>query len=126
MTVPETIQAWHHLVESGDPAGLDALLADEVTFRSPAVHAPQEGKALTTAYLTAALTVLGPTLTYQREWYSESSAVLEFTASLDGVDVHGVDMIQWDDEGRIVDFCVMARPFGGLQTLIEKMAAELP
>ena len=34
----------------------------------PAVPAPQEGKAVTTHYLTAAMVVLGPTLTYRREW----------------------------------------------------------
>ena len=50
------------IAESRDPAGLADLLADDVVFRSPAVHTPQEGKAITTAYLSAAVVVLGPTL----------------------------------------------------------------
>ena len=54
-------------------------------FRSPAVHTPQEGKAITTAYLSAALVVLGPSLRYVREWYGSDSAVLEFEATLDGL-----------------------------------------
>ncbi len=96
-----------------------------MVFRSPAVHTPQAGKELTTAYLSAAVVVLGPTLAYQRQWYAERNAVLEFEAELDGLTVHGIDMMQWNDEGRLVEFTVMVRPFKGLEKLIELMAAEL-
>jgi hypothetical protein len=61
------------------------LLADEVVFRSLAVFAPQEGKALTTGYLSAALKVLIASLRYVAQWHDHSSAVLEFEADLDGV-----------------------------------------
>ena len=96
-----------------------------MVFRSPAVHTPQEGKALTTAYLSAAVVVLGPSLEYVREWYGEDSAVLEFQATLDGLEVHGVDMLTWNADGQLTDFTVMVRPFKGLQKLMEQMAAEL-
>ena len=105
--------AWHAIAESRDPAGLADLLADDVVFRSPAVHTPQEGKQLTTAYLAAAVVVLGPTLVYKRQWYADTNAVLEFEAELDGLTVHGIDMMQWNDEGRLVEFTVMVRPFKG-------------
>ena len=123
--VPAPVAAWHTIVEARDPAGLAGLLADDVVFRSPAVHTPQAGKELTTAYLSAAVVVLGPTLAYQREWYAERNAVLEFEAELDGLTVHGIDMMQWNDEGKLVEFTVMVRPFKGLEKLIELMAAEL-
>jgi len=125
MSVPAPVAAWHTLVESGESAGLADLLAEDCVFRSPAVHTPQEGKAITTAYLTAALAVLGPTLTYVREWYGDDSAVLEFSASLDGLAVHGVDMLTWGPDGRLTDFTVMVRPFKGLTTLMEHMAPQL-
>ena len=123
--VPAPIAAWHRLAESRDPAGLDALLADDCVFRSPAVHTPQPGKALTTAYLAAALVVLGPSLRYVEEWYSPSSAVLEFEAEVDGLSVHGVDMIRWDDTGRITSFTVLVRPHKGLEALMGAMLIEL-
>lgn len=125
MSVPTPIERWHALVAAHDPAGLDDLLADHVVFRSPAVHTPQEGKAVTTAYLRAALAVLGPGLTYHEQWYADRSAILEFTTELDGVTVHGIDMIRWDETDRIVEFTVMVRPMKGLTTLVEHMAAEL-
>ena len=123
--MPEPVAAWHRIVEARDPAGLSALLADDVVFRSPAVHAPQEGRAKATAYLSAALAVLGPTLRYEREWYSPDGAVLEFHADLDGVLVHGVDMMRFDTVGRIAEFIVMVRPMRALNRLVEEMGRAL-
>jgi hypothetical protein len=123
--VPAALAAWHHVVEQQDPALLEELVAEGCVFRSPAVHTPQEGKALTMAYLSAAMVVLGPTLSYRHEWYDDASAVLEFTAEVGGLAVHGVDMVRWDDEDRLVEFTVMVRPFKGLTALMEQMAARL-
>ena len=125
MAVPAPVAAWHEIAASRDVTLLDALLADDCVFRSPAVHTPQEGKALTTAYLAAAVVVLGPTLSYHRQWYADDSAVLEFTAELDGLTVHGIDMLAWGDDGRLTEFTVMVRPVKALQRLIELMGAEL-
>ena len=122
---PAPLRHWHAVVESRDPALLGDLLADEVVFRSPAVFAPQDGKALTTSYLSAALRVLGPTLRYVSQWHDHASAVLEFEADLDGVHVQGVDILRWNAQGKLVSFTVMVRPLRGLQKLIELMAAQL-
>ena len=122
---PGPLTRWHQIAASRDPAGLAELLDADCVFRSPAVHTPQEGRELTTAYLRAALVVLGPTLRYEHEWWDERSAVLEFTAELEGLSVHGIDMMRWNDEARLVEFTVMVRPFKGLTKLIELMAAEL-
>jgi hypothetical protein len=122
---PPAVQAWHAVVESGDPALLDGLLADDVVFRSPAVFAPQAGKDLTTLYLRGAMAVLGPSLRYVAEWYAPSSAVLEFEAELDGLYVHGVDMLHWNDNDRLTGFTVMVRPMRGLTKLVELMQRQL-
>jgi hypothetical protein len=123
--LPSPVRAWHAIVESGDPALLAGLLADDVVFRSPAVYAPQEGKAVTTHYLTAALAVLGPAATYTAQWHDDRSAVLEFEADLDGIYVQGVDMLRWNAEGKLTSFTVLARPLRGLEKLIELMARQL-
>jgi SnoaL-like domain len=122
---PAALRRWHEVVASKDPALLDDLLADDVVFRSPAVFAPQEGKALTAGYLGAALKVLGPSLRYVSQWQDQASAVLEFEADLDGVYVQGVDILRWNAEGKLVSFTVIVRPLRGLQKLIELMALQL-
>lgn len=122
---PPAVRAWHAVAESRDPALLADLLADDVEFRSPAVFRPQQGKALTTLYLTGAIVVLGPSLRYLHQWHDETSAVLEFEAELDGVYVQGIDMLRWNDEDKLVSFTVMVRPMRGLEKLIELMSREL-
>ena len=122
---PAAVRAWHAVVKARDPALLEGLLADDVVFRSPAVFAPQPGKALTAHYLSCAMAVLGPSLRYVGEWHDDSSAVLEFEAELDGVYVQGVDMLRWNDADQLVGFTVLARPMRGLEKLIELMGREL-
>lgn len=80
----DIIAAWHRYMVDASPAALDALLADEAMSRSPAVHTPQAGKAITAKYLLAAARVLGtPAFRYARAWRSERSAILEsFTRSI--------------------------------------------
>jgi len=124
-SMPAAVAAWHAVVDSRDPARLVDLLAEDAVFRSPAVFTPQEGRALTTAYLAAALVVLGPTLRYVEEWYSDRSAVLEFEADLDGTFVQGIDMMRWNDADELVEFTVMVRPFRGLEKLIDLMSRRL-
>ena len=123
---PTAIARWHQLVAARDLSGLDDLLADEVIFQSPAVHTPQVGKAVTRRYLEAAQHVLmNDSFRYIGEWFGESSAILEFEAVIDGMQLNGIDMIHWDESDRIVRFKVMVRPFRALQALMPLMAKEL-
>ncbi|MGI9085909.1 MAG: nuclear transport factor 2 family protein [Aeromicrobium sp.] len=122
---PAAVAAWHEFVRTRDRQALQLLLSDDVVFRSPAVHKPQAGRRLTTAYLEAAVVVLGPRLTYHREWFADDSAVLEFTTVVDEVEIHGVDMLSWGADDRLVEFTVMVRPHKALVALIEQMGAEL-
>jgi hypothetical protein len=121
------IERWHQFIGGGhDPAVLDALLDDDAVFYSPAVFTPQEGRQKTTAYLMAAAKMFGGTdFRYVEEWVGDRSAVLEFAATVDGVYVNGVDLITWNDDGRIVSFKVMMRPFKGLEAIMPKMAELL-
>ena len=120
------IAAWHRLVREQDPGGLNALLDDDVVFLSPVVFTPQHGKPLTVKYLAAAFQVLfGPTLRYIREIIGASDAMLEFETEIDGVVVNGVDIIRWNDAGRIVEFKVMIRPLKAINLVHQRMAATL-
>jgi hypothetical protein len=125
MTIP-TLATWHELVTSRNAQGLGTLLADNVVFHSPVVHTPQAGKAVTTQYLAAAFHVFfNQTFRYVREVVGPRDAVLEFQVTIDGIEVNGVDMLQWDEEGRIVDFKVLVRPLKAINLIHQKMAAML-
>jgi hypothetical protein len=123
---PPVIQRWIDIIDNGRTDGLEALLAENAVFYSPAVFTPQEGRATTLAYLTAAVKVLGGSnFRYVGQWFADRSAVLEFAADLDGIHVNGVDVIQWNDDGEIVEFKVMLRPLMALQAVMAAMAAQL-
>ncbi len=125
MTI-DTVAAWHRLVDNRDVRGLETLLADAAVFHSPIVHTPQAGKAITQRYLTAAFSVFfNQSFRYVREIVGERDAVLEFMVDIDGIAVNGVDMIKWDESGRIVEFKVMVRPLKGINLIHQKMAAML-
>jgi hypothetical protein len=122
----DTLDTWHRLVKTQDAGGLSSLLADDAVFHSPVVHKPQQGKALTQMYLTAAFRVFfNPSFRYVRELRGERDAVLEFMLELDGISINGVDMIKWNDEGLITEFKVMLRPLKAVNLIHEKMAAML-
>ncbi|WP_267225563.1 nuclear transport factor 2 family protein [Dyella silvae] len=120
------LETWHRLVRTQDPSGLDALLADDAVFYSPVVHTPQLGKALATAYLSAAFSVFfNPTFRYVREIVGTSDAMLEFEVEIDGILVNGVDIIKWNGMGRIVEFKVMLRPLKAINLIHQRMGAML-
>jgi len=122
----DTLATWHDLVATRNVRGLAPLLSEQVVFHSPVVHTPQVGRAVTTQYLAAAFHVFfNDTFKYVREVRGPSDAVLEFEVIIDGIVVNGVDMIRWDDQGRIVEFKVMVRPLKAIQLIHEKMAAML-
>lgn len=123
---PTTLERWHQLIASNDMNALDDLLADNATFQSPVVHTPQVGKAVTAMYLkSAAMLLNNGTFRYVNEWCGERSAVLEFEAEVSGISINGVDMIFWNDDGKIERFKVMIRPLKAINLLHELMGKLL-
>lgn len=149
--IEQCLDQWHRFLRSGDADLLDDLLTEDVTFISPIVFTPQEGKELTKLYLMAAGTTLGgadgpdDTTTvsapaadagsadeswngkfrYVRRVREGRDAVLEFETMLDDKYVNGVDLITCDDSGRITNFKVMIRPLQAVNAVHEQMRAML-
>ncbi len=128
MNARDNLKVWHARMESKSREELSAQLADDAVFHSPVVHTPQQGKPIVMAYLSAADEVLGnDSFRYVREIVDDSSnmAMLEFELELDGIHVNGVDIISWNDEGKIQDFKVMVRPLKAINKVWEEMGKML-
>ena len=122
----KALTRWHQLLQSRSPRGLGDLLADDVVFHSPVVHTPQLGKTITLQYLSAAFRVFfNESFRYVRELTGPRDAALEFHVEIEGVSVNGIDLIKWDDEGKIVEFKVLIRPLKAINLIHQKMAAML-
>ena len=51
--------------------------------------------------------------------------MLEFQVELDGITVNGVDMLKWNDSGKVTEFKVMLRPLKAVNLIHQKMGAML-
>jgi len=120
------IDRWLDVIENGQTADLDDMLAEDAVFYSPAVFTPQRGRATAAAYLRAAEHMFAGTgFHYVNKWIDANSAVLEFAAEVDGISVEGVDILHWNDQDQLTSVKVMVRPFKAIQTVVAKMAELL-
>ena len=128
MSATANLKVWHNHMASKSEDGLSNQIADDAVFHSPVVHTPQAGKPLVMAYLSAADVVLGnDSFRYVREIVDEEKnmAMLEFELELDGIHVNGVDIITWNDDGKIQDFKVMVRPLKAINKVWDEMGKML-
>ena len=125
-TTKQSIQKWHHMLESRDMSILNDLLADDVVFRSPVAYSPYPGKQVVIFILTNVIQIF-ENFTYHREFYTEDeqSVVLEFSANVGEKKLKGIDMIRFNEQGQIIDFEVMIRPKSGLEALAAQMGQRM-
>jgi hypothetical protein len=121
-----TLSTWHELVRTRNTRDLGSLLAEDIVFYSPVVHTPQVGKTITLQYLTAAFHVFfDDSFRYVRELTGPRDAALEFQVEIEGISVNGIDMIKWNEDGKIVEFKVFIRPLKAINLIHRKMGAAL-
>ena len=133
----QNLANWHRHLKGEFPGGLDELLDDDCVFYSPIVFTPQRGKEITKLYLGAAGNTFSEgdkdkapgsdksALDYTKEVLCGEHLVLEFESKLDGKYVNGVDIITFNEEGKITEFKVMIRPLQAVNSMHEKMKAML-
>ena len=120
------LDKWYAYVKAHDTKLLWELLHPDAVFESPVVHTPQRGRDITFKYLVSALGVLdSPAFAHVGEWRNESGAVLEFATEIEGIKINGVDIITFDDAGRITHFKVMLRPLKAVNLVHRMMGEEL-
>ncbi|MBK9347049.1 MAG: FAD-dependent oxidoreductase [Burkholderiales bacterium] len=124
--VQASLKAWHAMVAAGDLSELPSILHKKAVFRSPMAHTPYPSAQAVQVILGTVVKVFED-FTYHRTYTSEDgmSAILEFSAKVNGKELKGIDQIRFDEEGKIVDFEVMVRPMSALQALGDEMATRL-
>jgi hypothetical protein len=120
------LKKWHEGLISNDPNLLDEILDESCVFTSPIVFKPIEGKEMSKLYLMGAgQTFDMDRFEYVRELVDGLDSVLEFETYIGDISVNGVDIIRWNDEGKIIDFKVMIRPLQAIGALQKKMSEAL-
>lgn len=122
----KSIERWHEMLNTRDMSILNDLLDEQVVFRSPVAFHPYPGKQVVFFILTNVIQIF-ENFTYHREFYSDDgdNVVLEFSANVGEKKLKGIDMIQFNAEGKIIDFEVMIRPKSGLEALANLMGQRM-
>ena len=118
------IMLWHQFIETKNEEILHEILADDVKFHSPFIWKPKNGKMMAMAILTT-VTEVFEDFQYIRQIFDKNLACLEFTARVGEFDLRGVDLIEFDETGKMIDFEVMIRPANALQKLGAEMSKRL-
>ena len=111
-------------VLAGDHDAALVTIADDVTFRSPAVHKPYRGKQQVDGILRLVATVF-ENFRYTAEWRDGATTILFFEANVGDRELQGIDILEENDDGLVERFTVMIRPLSGLQAVAAAMAARL-
>ncbi|WP_314174275.1 nuclear transport factor 2 family protein [Streptomyces winkii] len=130
----ETAARFRAAVENRDAEALEDLFTEDVRFYSPVKFAPFEGRPMVMGLFGVLLRTFQD-FRYIGEFEGAAqtgvdgdeaaAAVLLFRATVDGKQIHGMDLLHFDDAGRIKEFTVMVRPQSAVQALGEAVLAGL-
>jgi hypothetical protein len=89
------------------------------------VQSPIPGHAAAMLVLTTVVQIF-ENFRYHRTFVSGShDAALEFSANIGKWQLKGIDLIRFDDAGKMVEFEVMIRPIKALQALGDEMGSRI-
>ena len=125
-TQKETLKIWHEIVANKDVSKLASIIHPDAVFRSPMVYKPYHGRD-TLVFVLSQVIEIFEDFTYHRELMSDDglSAFLEFTANIGDKTLKGLDLITFDEDGKIIEFEVLIRPMSGLIALAEQMGKRM-
>ena len=107
-----------------DFSAAEDLFAEDVTFRSPVVFKPYEGRAAVLVLLGAVVQVFED-FRYVDQVETGDSAVLVFETRVGERELQGVDILRFNSDGRVQEMIVMVRPMSAVHALAEAMKHQL-
>jgi hypothetical protein len=117
------LASWHEAVTRRDLGIIGPVVAEDVTFSSPALFLPKRGKREVMALLEDVLAALsGYRVT--RTWIDGREVLLEFEAAVGDRSLQGIDRISLDERGRLQHLKVFIRPYRGLVALMTAVATR--
>ncbi|MFJ6748133.1 MULTISPECIES: nuclear transport factor 2 family protein [unclassified Streptomyces] len=131
-----TAERFRAAVESGELGALDELFTEDIRLYSPVKFTPFEGRPMVLGLFGVLLRTFED-FRYVGELAGEAqtaagpdggeaaSTILIFRATVNGKQIHGIDLLQYDEAGLIKEFTVMVRPQSAVQALGEAVLSGL-
>ena len=116
--------AFRQAVEARDVEAMGDALAPDVTFRSPVVFKPYEGRDAVLMLLSLVVQVFED-FEYVDELEGADATCLLFRARVGDREIEGIDYLRHGADGRVTELTVMVRPYSAATALRDAMAAKL-
>jgi hypothetical protein len=121
----KSLAQWYAMIAKDDLSNLASIVAEKAIFRSPMAYPPYPTRDVVCLVLQTAASVFED-FVYHREFVAgPNDVVLEFSARVGSKQLKGVDIIRFDEAGRIAEFEVMVRPANALMALGHAMGARI-
>jgi len=122
--VHDFLGEWHRIVRLKDTAAISDLLEEDISLGAPPYWTRLEGKIIVGHLLGLILeTIEG--FEYHREWIDGRELALEFTGTVDGKQLQGIDLITLSERHRVIRLDVLMRPLNGIKALREAIAPNM-
>jgi hypothetical protein len=110
--------------EGKDFSAVDDLFAEGVSFRSPVVFKPYEGREAV-ATLLGAVSQVFEDFRYTDQVETGDVATLAFSARIGDRELDGIDLLRFNGDGKVEEMAVYVRPMSGVNALAEAMGRKL-
>jgi len=115
---------WHRIVAAKDLDGLDRVLAPDIALSAPPYWEPFRERDLVHHLLGLILETIED-FTYHREWQNGREIALEFTGSVAGRNLQGIDLITLDDADQVANLDGLIRPANAVEALRDAIAPKI-
>lgn len=112
-------------VESRDLETMMAAFADDAVLHSPITFHPFEGRDAIRQLLGILIEVFQDFRYTDELDAQDGTKGLVFRARVRDRELEGIDLVRFDDAGRIRDFTVMVRPRSAIEALLGEVAPRL-
>jgi hypothetical protein len=116
-----TAQAFAQAVRARDLSAVGPLFAADAELYSPVTEEPVVGRA-NLEVLFAFLNAILQDVEVTTEIAAPGQFVFGFKATVGGVPIQALDLLGFDDEGKITTFVVHTRPLAGTHALADVIA----
>lgn len=118
--VKHFLDNWHRAVRDRDADRLASIIAEDCELHSPVVWKPSVDRHYMLHILIGVITVVEG-FSYRQEWVQGNDIMLEFTGTVDGKGLVGIDKITLNDAGQMVRIEVLIRPLNTLMEFAARM-----
>lgn len=124
--VAASLTIWHDVIARADTTHLPSITHPDALFRSPIAINPYRSADALVLAVTTVLTIFRDFVYHRQAVAADGlNVILEFSAMVEDKEIKGIDLMRFDEDGKLLELEVLIRPLNGLQVLAAEMGQRL-